>query len=348
MRHCEDCQMKRTREDNKYQATIVFDLETTGFCPMPLMSPYHKVVQISAKFLEEDMFFDSFVNPEQEISPKSVSIHNISNEDVMNAEPIDKVVERMWKEFGLSEYEKVLMIAHNCDNFDKIIFLKECKSFIKRDQVEFWDTLPWLREHIGHVIRNTSTITSKKVPDVFKLEFLYKFFFNEPLENAHRSDADVRALSRIYLEFIKPFLNEVYEDEQRKSIAQEVVTNIRFLGEWRAKLLFDKLKVYTVSQLKTYFKIKCEEKSPLYLDNFLLKELGIKNVTQRMIVIKQILDVDIWDPEVKDKHVKKSFQIEDCCDNVDYYVKYKYKLRSKPNVTCRYERGLMAIKNKES
>ena len=330
----------------KTTATVVFDLETTGFNPMPLMSNYHKVVQISAKLLETNEFFNSFVNPEQEISQWSMNIHKITNSDVEFAPIFKQVVINMWKSLKLDNYDSIIMIAHNCDFFDKVIFMKEYGNAIDASKIIFWDTLPWLRENINMVIKE-SKLGRYNNENIFKLEHLYQLFYDKPLANAHRADADVDALSMIYKDFIKPYLEKSVSNPKNqllKKIRAELISSVKYIGPYRSNLIFVHLGISSLIDLKAYFK----NKEPKSLDIFLIKVLGMSNVTQRMMIICQILDKNMWDRDLIETFMVRKMKEKDCIDCVDYFVKYRFKVRTQNYNTCLYDRGLMRIKNKES
>lgn len=341
--------MKRTREK---LATVVFDLETTGFRPLSVISEFNKIVQISAYLIESDSFFDSFVNPEMAITERSYKTHKISEFDVEKAPKINEVVKNMWEQLKLDSFDKVKLIAHNCYGFDQIVFERECGDFLRTKNVEFWDTLPWIRENIQYVIDN-SVIELNACIDAFNLGGLYEFFYGHPLENAHRSDADVKALARIYMDFIEPFVKDIENSRMRqkkRKIESEMLTKVKFIGMWRAKQLYKNYKIYDIKGIKKFVE-KCNNKKKLF--TVFKKDLGIKNNFQCISIISNVLGFSMSDKEFREKYVGYLFQANDCVDDLDYYIKYRYKINKngivqKPPLWCRYERGLMIFKNKES
>ena len=332
--------LKTMRTKSRSKLTIIYDLETSGFCPMPLFSNYHKVLQICALCVETGQIYEEFVNPgfKGGVPLPSTSIHHITTEDVKYAPPIDLVLERMYKYFRFDKYDTVEMIAHNNQYFDELMLMKEYKTVnndsVMPGNVEFWDTLPWLRNYYPAL-------------ESYSLGDIYKFFYNEEFDNAHRADADVKALCRIYVDKILPYRsNEITEEEIIKNtVYEECITNIRFMGPWRAALCYKKAKIETVSQLVQFATemIKNGNDSKAF-DRWLRDVIGIWNVTQRFFIVSKVLGIPPWFDEMR--HFIDTIGDEDCLDCVDYYVKYRYVLNEKAPNQCMYNRGLMNVFHK--
>ena len=313
--------------------TVIFDLETTGFCPMPLLSPYHRVVQISALCLETGEFFDSFVYPGMEIPGWSTrGSHNITDEDVRGAPSFAEAMVKFKETFGLKGGE-VTMIAHNCYQFDRVIFLKELERTGWADEsvtFKFWDTLPWLRENLPN--------KEKK----YNLGFLYQHLYKKELENAHRSDADVRALAAIYNDYIRPKVGKLCENYD--GIQGDCLGSIRYVGPWRARLIVETTRCFGVAALKAYVRGKMEQEGKVWIDTWLLQGIRVRNKSHRLVIMSQIVDVPLWDKRLLD--YTSNLTGSECMDHVDYYVKYRYHDKVPPASACFYSRGLMASKNK--
>lgn len=315
--------------------TIIYDLETSGFRCMPMFSEYHRVLQICALCIETNQTFSSFVNPgfKGGIPSYSAHIHNITQSDVEKAPPMEVVLKRLYKFFNFSFYDTVEMIAHNGRFFDELLINKEYKTvpgeFVP-DNVVFWDTLPWLRAN--------RTIKS------YRLEDVYKYFYGEGFADAHRADADVTALTRIYVDKIAPNRRDepTEEELQMKAIEAECLTSIRFIGEWRSVLMYMHANLETVSQLKAFAKAFILKGESIGFDVWLKERIGMKDVTSRMFVIAHVYDVPIWSDEILGfldlRHVD-----EDCLSEVDYYIKYRYVLNERAPNRQLYERGLMKM-----
>lgn len=310
---------------------VVYDLETSGFSPIPTMSPYHRIVQIAAQSLEGECF-SSFVHIGGEVSSMSTAIHHISTEDIKDAPSLGEVMELLFKTFQCND---LTLVAHNNNYFDKLVLLKEMKrhNITFPCNVTFFDTLPVFRRFFPGLKCG------------YSLSALYKHFYGESF-NAHRADADVVALNRMFKEFILPRIDEWYSytNSTHHKILKECLTSLYFVGEYRAFLLTDKLNVSNVSQLKEYWKVNVVLE-PHSLDMFLFNEINVKQVAQRMMIIAQILDVDPWEDDIMKKFLYRHASLEDCLNEVDYYVKYRYFLQSTPPNKHIYNRGLYAIKN---
>lgn len=319
--------------------TIVYDLETSGFKCMPMFSEYHKILQICAFCLETRQTFNSFVNPnfKSGIPAYSSHIHNIHQSDVEKAPPIEVVLKRMYKFFNFSFYDTVELIAHNNKYFDELMIMKEYKTvpgeFVP-DNVVFWDTLPWLREN-------------KPGLDSYRLEDLYPYFFKKKIDNAHRADADVLALTEIYQKHIEPFRDkEITEDELvKKMVYEECLTSIRFVGEYRACLMYHSEKIETVTQLKKFAKSFILKGEVTGFDQWLKEVIGMRDITSRMFVIAHVYEIPIWMDEIFEfidlRHVS-----EDCISEVDYYIKYRYSTGKRAPNRQLYHIGLMKMFNK--
>ncbi len=315
--------------------TIIFDLETTGFAPMPMYSKYHRVIQICAMCLETNAFFAEFVDAGLEIPKASTSTHNIHTRDIQRAADTPSVMRRMYKFFNFDAYEEVYMIAHNCRWFDQPVLLKEYYNLGDNEYVPtnviFKDTLPWFRKkYVG-------------LRTGFSLGALHKHFFGVEIKNAHRADADVKALAKLYNEIVIPKggLNIVDENQ---AILDECLTSLYYIGKHRAIQFFDLLGIQTVSQLRTYFKT-ITLSDPTALDDFLIDKMNVRNITHRMNIITQILEIPAFTSEIR-SYLNTYVPDVDCLDCVDYFVKYRYFLNEKAPNQCYYQRGLMAVKNK--
>lgn len=303
--------------------TVVFDLETTGFCPMPTFSKYHKIVQICAKAVESGELFNSFVDPGGLVPIPSSEIHQISDDDVRGQMQINVVFGKLERFFEFEKYREVEMVAHNCWFFDELVLRKEVEI---PPNVRFWDTLPFFRR------------VFPGLPSGYSLGALHRHFYGEEIENAHRADADVQALARLYVDHVEP-RRAGYCD----TLFEERITSLYYIGPYRGILICEKLNIDTVSQLKNYWKAE-SHLDKLALDRFMIDTLGVTNVTERMFLIWQILDVPPYGGAIQDYLILTC--PEDCLDAVDYYHKYRYVLRRKAPNQCCYQRGLMAVKNK--
>lgn len=319
--------MVRTRHQTFMKLTIIYDLETSGFAQFPMISENHRILQICAMDSDTGRIFNKFINPHFPIPEKSSNIHHITDDDVKGAADIDAVIEQLLEFFDASKFKHVELIAHNNNCFDKLVLMKEFKrlGYVLPSNVTFWDTLPFMRE-------NYPGLKS------FSLGNLYKHFYDKEIENCHRADADVLALSKIYEEKIKPFRSEPNSyDKVKERIYADCLTKVRFLGPWRAGLLYKKDGIETTSQLRE-FASKLEGQKPKSFDRYLIDEIGVKNITHRMFIISAVMKLDMWSDELK--HLLNfTHNCNETLDCVDYYVKYRYVLNQRPPRPHLYYKG---------
>lgn len=320
------------RTKRRSKLTIIYDLETTGFCPMPKFSNYSKVVQICALCVETGEMFMEFVNPyfKGGIPSASTLIHNIKAEHVDNAPPIDLVLERMYRFFCFNKYDIVELIAHNNSKFDELILMKEYKTVKNSylpDNVVFWDSIIWLRDNY--------------MLESYALGNVYKHFYGENFDNAHRADEDVKALHRIYVDHILPYRRDEQTEEEitRNRVYSECLTSLQFIGPWRADMCYYREGIQTVSQLVQFAQGLIAKGDNRAFDRWLRDTLGIRNIDQRYFVVSKILDIPVWFDEIREFINLEGD--EDCIDCVDYYVKYRYVLNKRAPNQCMYNRGLM-------
>lgn len=316
--------------------TIIFDLETSGFKCMPTMSNYHRVLQICAQCIETQQTFTSFVNPgfKGGVPTYSSHIHHITQSDIEKAPPIEIVLRRMYKFFAFSFYETVELIAHNNTFFDELMIMKEYKSVSHEfvpNNVVFWDTLPWLR-------------TNKPGLRSYRLGDVYKYFYDKEFDNAHRADADVSALAKIYIDKIAPYRRDELTGEEilKRAIESECLTSIRYIGEWRACLMYQHANIETVTQLKGFAKRFVLIGNLIGFDVWLKEKIGMRDVTSRMFVLSTVYEIPIWKDELF-SFIDLRHCDEDCISEVDYYVKYRFVLNERAPNRHLYNVGLMKM-----
>lgn len=323
--------------------TIIFDLETTGFKGMPQMSNNHKVIQASFYCLENEERFDTFVDPGMKIPPWSTKCHGINDYNLVDAPSFKKMFAMFIENVNIKKGCRVTMIAHNCYGFDRNVLMKEIVNNsidISEYNIKFWDTLPYLRRHYPELA------SKDKAAQVYNLGNLYKYFFHKPLHNAHRADADVRALTMIFQTKIQPNLctfEEMFDTQLVDHIERECFGSIKFIGAYRAKLLSQFTNCYNTSDLRNYLiQKRVFSGNKYFVDDFMKSKIGLKDFHQRMHVIATVLDVDIWERSIIDN---MRLIDTDCMSEIDYYIKYKYRLEDKPPDNCIFMRGLYEIKN---
>jgi DNA polymerase III epsilon subunit-like protein len=288
--------------------TVIFDLETSGFSPLPMFSNYHRILQICATALETGATFTRFVNPGGAVPPPSSAIHHITDADVRDAPEVGEVLRNMEEFFAVEEYDVVEMVAHNCWRFDEPILRKEYRAAGRPvpTAMVFWDTLPFCRRKYPGL------------PGGHSLGALYKHFYKKDFDNAHRADADVAALQRLYKDHVEPHRDTLPPPHP---VEAECFVSLSQIGPYRACLLVEKLNLMTVSDLRDYWKVETA-RDPASLDNFLRNDMGVSRVADRMTIVSQVLEIPLW--EARLRNFLSLEAPEDCLDAVDYYVKHKF------------------------
>lgn len=116
----------------KYPEFVVFDTETTGLSPSR-----DRIIELSAiRFVDgvPTEIFETFINPEREISPEVSAINHITNDMVADAPTISEVLPSFEAFVGKSP-----LVAHNLE-FD-IKFLFYSGSIITDEPRKYYDTL---------------------------------------------------------------------------------------------------------------------------------------------------------------------------------------------------------------
>ena len=116
----------------KYPEFVVFDTETTG-----LSASKDRIVELSAIRFVDGVpveIFETFINPEREISPEVSAINHITNDMVAGAPTISEVLPSFEAFVGKSP-----LVAHNLE-FD-IKFLFYSGSIITDTPRKYYDTL---------------------------------------------------------------------------------------------------------------------------------------------------------------------------------------------------------------
>ena len=186
----------------KSEKTIYYDFETTG------LNQYHDKI-IEYAFMTEKQgnkekeVFTNLVNPECKLDSKIVSITNITNEMLVDKNPIWQHVSKMIK-FIESDYSYKYLIAHNNDNFDKLILFNTLKKYdydCKNYNWFFIDTL---------------LLAKKLLPEIksYSLKNLCNHF-NIKVSGAHRALEDTKMVRKLYHALcikLAEKLNTNYED----------------------------------------------------------------------------------------------------------------------------------------
>lgn len=288
--------------------TLIYDLETTGFPGLSLFSHYHRIVQISVYALELDKSYTTLIDPKMSIPPWSTKIHGIKDGDVLGAPTIEEAMKCIFQELDIDDKTEVEWIAHNNTFFDRIILSREF-PIVKK--YKWWDTLPFLRE---------------KYPGLpsYSLGNLYEHFYSSPLTGAHSAENDVQALVSMYRDYIVGCRGDyqfVYEPV--------ILTDIRYVGKYRAKLIQRYLGMTTES----VGELRKKMKDIHGVDRWLATKINIKDSTQRLFVLAAILCLPL--DELK----------TDIMDPVEYYVSVRFGDNKNDSQNALYYRGLELCTN---
>ena len=167
-----------------------FDTETTA-----LDTSKAKVIEISLRDINGNNVLTKLVDPMETI--ENAHIHHITNELIAenNGETFDNIIPEMesWVNQIFGKDKIVYMLAHNNIYYDKMVLESEyARHGLKMpSNWLFIDSYQQIREILPKLGRG-----------YYKLTSLYNECAKEPLENAHRAEADTYALSVVYKEMI--------------------------------------------------------------------------------------------------------------------------------------------------
>ena len=178
----EDVPYSNITPKGKYPEFVVFDTETTGLSPSK-----DRIVELSAiRFVDgiPTEIFETFINPEREISPEASAVNHITNDMVADAPTISEVLPSFEAFVGKSP-----LVAHNLE-FD-IKFLFYSGSVITDTPRKYYDTLAQSRK----ILKNWDVINYKlgTVAEYFDITF--------PCQ--HRASGDAMVAGRVFLKLIE-------------------------------------------------------------------------------------------------------------------------------------------------
>ena len=185
----------------KYDEFVVFDTETTG-----LSASKERIIELGAiRFVDgkPTEAFETFVNPEREISKEVTSINHITNEMVRNAPTISQILPAFEAFVG-----KSALVAHNLE-FD-LKFLYYSGSTIIEAKRKYFDTLtqakkmlkkPKMKYDKEFGIWEEDYDKDYDVLD-YKLETLCEYY-NITIPMKHRATADAIATGKLFLKLIE-------------------------------------------------------------------------------------------------------------------------------------------------
>ncbi|CCV63979.1 DNA polymerase III polC-type (PolIII) [Alteracholeplasma palmae J233] len=167
---------------------VVFDIETTG-----LSSARDKIIEIAGVKVQAGAItetYQTFINPEQELSEFTKNLTNITDEMVLTARTIDEVL----PEF--IEFTKgSVLVAHNALFDIGHIYEKSRQLNITLEDYPIIDTLGIARYFYHEELKR------------FNLKALTKYF-KVKLESHHRADDDAKATAHVFLAMLNDLMNK--------------------------------------------------------------------------------------------------------------------------------------------
>lgn len=228
---------------NLKKPIVFFDLETTG-----LNVSQDRIIE--ASFLKvlpngEKELKNYRLNPEMQISPASVAVHGITNEDVKD-QPTFKHVAGEISQF----IDGCDLAGYNCNRFDIPVLTEEFYRAEKPLKLE-----------------NRNVVDVQKIYHAMEprnLEAAYRFYCDKALENAHSAEADTLAT----FEILKAQL-EKYEDKLKNNIAflNEFCKDGEFVDVGR-RMVYDEQgrEVFNFGKHKGKLVEKVLDEEPQYYD----------------------------------------------------------------------------------
>lgn len=251
---------------------IFFDVETSGFAPLPIISPNNRIIQF-ASVSADGLEFTSRVNHHGRITPFSSRIHRIK--DTSDAPSFDHVWESFLTFFEVREHDVVYLCAHNCHWFDMIMVMKE--NVVIPHNVRFVDTLPVLRALLP--VQYCS----------YKLTDLYEFLMGEKLDNAHDATVDTHGL-RVLIQSKVPYFVDKIEDfvfSPETTFFPAKIKNVRGIGPFRLKKFTRYCPLGTTSEARKFFE------TPEKLMFFLRVHCFAQDIGDILMITMQIMQLSL-------------------------------------------------------
>lgn len=212
-----------------YMRPIFYDTETTG-----LQSCKDKIIEIAAYDPQNSKTFSTLINPQMPISQEATSIHNITDEMIKNSPSFAEIAPN-FTEFCSG---KVVLIAHNNDNFDKLFLEEEFKrNNLTMPSYLFFDTLKWARKYRSDLPKHS-------------LQYLREVY-EIPPNQAHRALDDVMILYEVY----KCMINDLSIEKAFELLHQRKNEAIKFMpfGKYEGQPLQKIPKNYLLWLMKQGF-----------------------------------------------------------------------------------------------
>ena len=185
----------------KYPEFVVFDTETTG-----LSASKDRIVELSAiRFVDgtPTEIFETFINPEREISPETTAINHITNDMVADAPTISEVLPSFEAFVGKSP-----LVAHNLE-FD-IKFLFYSGSVITDTPRKYYDTLAQSQKMLRKMKQKYNREYGIWEQDYnrdwdvidYKLGTIAEYF-DITFPSQHRASGDAMVTGKVFLKLIE-------------------------------------------------------------------------------------------------------------------------------------------------
>ena len=205
-----------SKNQSLQESFVVFDIETTGFSP-----ELNKIIEIGAVKVVDGKIvdrFSTFVNPEVPIPYRIEELTHISDNMVIDAPTIDKVL----PEF-LQFCEGCVMVAHNAD-FDMSFIKKKAEDIGVDFAPTYIDTVAMARFLLPNLNR-------------FKLDTVAKAV-GVALDNHHRAVDDAACTAEIFVKFVPMMQDRGIETlDQVNAEGNASVSNIMKMPTYHAIIL---------------------------------------------------------------------------------------------------------------
>lgn len=197
-------------------AYVVFDIETTGFS-----ATYDKIIEIGAVKVVKGVIterFSKFINPKVPIPFRIEQLTGISDDMVMEADTIDKVLPE-FLEFS----KDCVMVAHNAD-FDMSFIFKNAQDLGMDFKCTIVDTVSLARVLLTGINR-------------YKLDTVAKTL-GISLENHHRAVDDAECTAEIFVKFVEMLKErEIFHLDDVNQMSRSTVEAIKKLPSHHAIIL---------------------------------------------------------------------------------------------------------------
>jgi DNA polymerase I len=195
-----------TQKAKKYRM-VFFDVETTGLNPAT-----DAIVEIALFDPVENTTFHTLVNPQRSITPRTISIHHITNALVRDAPTISAVAASVGAYLRLDKAsynpdEVLVLVGHNVFSLDEPILRRVMEQYapdVQMDGVLFCDSLAMLLALRADASARQNTFRMDRqvleaLTSSLRLTHLITALKLRPEGELHRADTDTKALWYVLL-----------------------------------------------------------------------------------------------------------------------------------------------------